>query len=137
MHGKQKNKTTWFLISSLIVISILTVLIFSVFAFIMNQRSTETISDVGKIYMDGMGERISLHFASTSRHRHSGRILAFTWYASGNTVSIDRSGRLAGRFSNVPSTARPVIRFSLNSRKSSRSRHHAHRYQLDHWKIRS
>ena len=69
MHGKQKNKTTWFLISSLIVISILTVLIFSVLAFIMNQRSTETISDVGKIYMDGMGERISLHFASTIRHR--------------------------------------------------------------------
>ena len=69
MHGKQKNKTTWFLISSLIVISILTVLIFSVLAFTMNQRSAETISDVGKIYMDGMGERISRHFATTIRHR--------------------------------------------------------------------
>ena len=50
---------------SLIAVSILCVCIFSFLAFFMNRRSADTISKVGKIYMSGMSEQISLHFETT------------------------------------------------------------------------
>ena len=65
MHTKLKTTTIQFLTISLVLLSILTAGIFSFLAVYMNQRSTETIGEVGKIYMDGMSERISLHFATT------------------------------------------------------------------------
>ena len=65
MRGEFKNKMTRFLIVSLVLISILTVLIFSFLAVFMSRRSSETISQVGKIYMNGMSEQVSLHFATT------------------------------------------------------------------------
>ncbi|MDE7221231.1 MAG: response regulator [Oscillospiraceae bacterium] len=65
MHTKLNNSTTRFLTISLILLSILTAGTFSFLAVYMNQRSAETISAVGKIYMDGMSERIALHFATT------------------------------------------------------------------------
>ena len=65
MHAKLKTSTTRFLTVGLILLSILTAGIFSFLAVYMNQRSTETIGEVGKIYMDGMSERIALHFATT------------------------------------------------------------------------
>ncbi|MCH5349724.1 MAG: response regulator [Oscillospiraceae bacterium] len=35
---------------------------FTVLGFLMNRKSTETIDDVGKMYMSGLNERISKHF---------------------------------------------------------------------------
>lgn len=54
-----------FLSISLIAVSILCICIFSFLAFFMNRRSADTISNVGKIYMSGMSEQISLHFETT------------------------------------------------------------------------
>ena len=65
MHTKLKTTTIQFLTISLILLFILTAGVFSFLAVYMNQRSAETIGEVGKIYMDGMSERISLHFATT------------------------------------------------------------------------
>lgn len=66
-----KNKTIRFLQTSLILVSILCVGIFSFLAFYMNSKSAGTISEVGNIYMSGMNERIVLHFATTIEMRLS------------------------------------------------------------------
>ncbi len=65
MQGNLKNRTTHFLTVSLVVISIVCVCIFSFLAVYMNRKSTDTIEAVGKIYMDGMSQQISLHFTTT------------------------------------------------------------------------
>ena len=65
MRSKLKNRTTRFLTVSLILVSILTVFVFSFLAVYMDRRSVDTISEVGKIYMSGMSEQIALHFATT------------------------------------------------------------------------
>ena len=62
---KKKNETTRFLTVSLILLSLLCIIIFSFLAFIMNQKSSETINEVGSIYMTGMSQEISIHFETT------------------------------------------------------------------------
>ena len=60
------NKTPLrFLMMSLIALSLLCVCIFSFLAFYMSRRSEDTISNVGKIYMSGMSQQISMHFETT------------------------------------------------------------------------
>ena len=60
------NKTPLrFLMVSLIALSLLCVCIFSFLAFYMSRRSEDTISNVGKIYMSGMSQQISMHFETT------------------------------------------------------------------------
>ncbi|NBH71002.1 response regulator [Clostridiaceae bacterium] len=66
-----KNKTIRFLQTSLVLVSVLCVAIFSFLAFYVNRKSSETISEVGNIYMSGMNERIVLHFATTMEMRLS------------------------------------------------------------------
>ncbi len=60
-----KNKTTRFLTTSLIGILLLCAVVFSFLAFYMNYRSSETIGEVGTLYMSGLNEQISLHFQTT------------------------------------------------------------------------
>ncbi len=66
-----KNKTTRFLSASIIIIFVLCVAVFSYLAYYMNRQSTETINEVGTIYMTGMRERISIHFRTTIELRLS------------------------------------------------------------------
>ena len=66
-----KNKITRFLSASIITISVLCVIVFSFLAYYMNKQSTETINEVGTIYMTGMSERISIHFRTTIEMRLS------------------------------------------------------------------
>ena len=66
-----RNKTTRFLVASLIMVLALCVLVFSFLAITMDRRSTRTINEVGKIYMDSMSEQIALHFATTINLRLS------------------------------------------------------------------
>ena len=66
-----KNRTIRFLKFSLIIISVLCVGIFSFLALFMRKRSSDTISEVGNIYMSGMNNRITLHFATTMEFRLS------------------------------------------------------------------
>ncbi len=64
MKSRQSN-TTRFLITSMVLVALLSVFIFGFLAFYMNRKSADTISQVGSIYMSGMGEQISQHFATT------------------------------------------------------------------------
>ncbi|MCI8648560.1 MAG: response regulator [Anaerotruncus sp.] len=66
-----KNKTTRFLKVSLAVILVLCIIIFSFLAFYINQKSTETISEVGFAYMQGMSDQVSIHFETTIEMRLS------------------------------------------------------------------
>ncbi len=57
-----RNKTTRFLRTSLVIILLLCLLMFSFLAVFMNFQSRETMNEVGTLYMSGMSEQISLHF---------------------------------------------------------------------------
>lgn len=69
MGKKIKNEAIHFLLSGLILISILCVCIFLFLAIFMNHKSIETINDVAEIYMSGISKQISLHFETTLRLR--------------------------------------------------------------------
>lgn len=60
-----KKKTLKFLLSSAVFISVLCVSIFSFLPFYMNGRSSETMTEIGTVYMAGMSEQISIHFEKT------------------------------------------------------------------------
>ena len=60
-----KNKITRFLTVSLILVSLLCAAVFSILAVYMNRKSTDTINEVGKIYMSGMSNQIFMHFRTT------------------------------------------------------------------------
>ncbi len=60
-----KNKTTRFLISSLVAVALLCVFVFSFLAFHMRAQSTRTINEVGALYMSSMSQQISKHFETT------------------------------------------------------------------------
>ncbi len=67
----EKNKTTRFLWSSLVVMCILCVGIFSYLLFFMERSNSEMIGQVGTIYMRGLNERIVLHFGTTIEYSMS------------------------------------------------------------------
>ena len=67
----QESRNTRFLITSMVLVALLSVFIFGFLAFYMNRKSADTISQVGSIYMTGMGEQISEHFATTIELRLS------------------------------------------------------------------
>ncbi len=60
-----KKKTMKFLLSSAVFICILCVSVFSFLAVYMNGKSSETMTEMGTIYMSGMSEQISIHFEKT------------------------------------------------------------------------
>ncbi len=59
-----KNKTTRFLITSLIGVALLCVFVFAFFAIHMSHQSSRTINEVGTLYMSSMSQQISVHFES-------------------------------------------------------------------------
>ena len=59
-----KNKTTRFLITSLVVVALLCVCVFSFFGIHMGNQSARTINQVGTLYMSSMSQQISSHFES-------------------------------------------------------------------------
>ena len=60
-----KSKTTHFLWGSLVIIVLLCVCVFSFLAFHMNNISSQTINQVGTLYMSNMSQQISMHFETT------------------------------------------------------------------------
>lgn len=64
MMEKQSNPTR-FLTVSISAVLILTVCIFSSLGGYMARRSRETIREVSRMYMSGLGEQISMHFETT------------------------------------------------------------------------
>lgn len=65
---KQKNYMLW---CSLIGMCILCVCVFSYLAFYIGKSSSETINEVGNIYMQGLNERITQHFETTISYQLS------------------------------------------------------------------
>ena len=59
-----KNKTTRFLITSLVAVALLCVCVFSFFGIHMGNQSARTINQVGTLYMSSMSQQISSHFES-------------------------------------------------------------------------
>ena len=60
-----KNRITRFLIVSLMLILVLYISVFSFLAVFMTRKSTETINEVGTIYMANMSRQSSMHFETT------------------------------------------------------------------------
>ncbi|MCI8651535.1 MAG: response regulator [Oscillospiraceae bacterium] len=60
-----KNKTTRFLTLSLVVIALLYVCVFSFLAIHISNLSSNTINQVGELYMSSMSQQISMHFETT------------------------------------------------------------------------
>ncbi|MCI8514993.1 MAG: response regulator [Lachnospiraceae bacterium] len=66
-----KNRVTRFLITSLVLLSVLCLGIFSFMLTYMDQKNQETHSEIGTKYMSGMSERILMHFETTCVDRLS------------------------------------------------------------------
>ena len=66
-----QNKTTRFIVVSFLLISVLSVFIFSFLALSMNRKSEDTINEIGTTYMSSMSEQISMHFETTIKLRLS------------------------------------------------------------------
>ncbi|MCI9212159.1 MAG: response regulator [Ruminococcus sp.] len=62
---ESKSKNTRYLIVSLIFVLILCIFVFTFQAVLMREKSAETISDIGGIYMSGMGDHVAEHFGAT------------------------------------------------------------------------
>ena len=56
---KSRNRTSRFLITSLVIIVILSIGVFSYLAFFLNQQSDSTIREVSRMYMSSMSEQIT------------------------------------------------------------------------------
>ena len=60
-----KDRTTRYLLGSLIGVALLCVCVFSFLAVRIGAKSSQTINEVGQLYMSGMSEQISMHFETT------------------------------------------------------------------------
>ncbi|MCH5209883.1 MAG: response regulator [Oscillospiraceae bacterium] len=66
-----KNRITRFIFVSLIFLSVLCILVFSLMARYMHDKSGETIDEIGSVYMKGVGEQILLNFETSMDLRMS------------------------------------------------------------------
>ena len=64
-----KDKTTRFLLGSLIGVALLCVCVFSVLAVCINDQSSRAINEMGRFYMSSISEQISMHFETTTSLR--------------------------------------------------------------------
>ena len=62
MQHNQKNRTTKFLRTSLVLVLAVSIAIFASLAVFLNRQSASTIRDVSQMYMSGMNEQIAMHF---------------------------------------------------------------------------
>ncbi|MBD5160977.1 MAG: response regulator [Oscillibacter sp.] len=59
---RHKNKTSRFLATSLVLVLIVSIAIFSFLAVFLNRQSASTIREVSQMYMSDMSEQIAMHF---------------------------------------------------------------------------
>ncbi len=88
------RKTARFLIVSIILVAVLCVFIFAYQTNYMNQKSAETISEIGEIYMSGLSERAAAHFQTTVELRLS-QVSALVDSVSPESSASDRSIRVS------------------------------------------
>lgn len=65
----KKNKVIRFLVTSLVLLMLLCLVIFSVMVIHMDKKNFETLSEIGSQYMSGMSERVRMHFETTCLDR--------------------------------------------------------------------
>ncbi|MEW4412050.1 response regulator [Clostridium sp. AN503] len=68
-NSKNKNSTTRFLLYSFIGLLLFSIIIFSLLGLYMNRKSKKTVYEIGTIYMSGMNEQMSRHFATVIKLR--------------------------------------------------------------------
>lgn len=68
---ESRTKNIRYLIVSLVLVLILCIFIFTFQTIHMREKSAETISEIGSIYMSGMGEHVAEHFDTTIGSRLS------------------------------------------------------------------
>jgi len=61
----QRNKTTRFLLTSIIAVLVISIAIFTFLGIYINWQSAGTIQEVSRMYMAGMSEQIAMHFDTT------------------------------------------------------------------------
>ena len=66
---RREEKSIRFLIFSIIGVSVLIVGLFTLLSIYMNKKSSDTIEEVGKLYMNGMNEQIVLHYETVINDR--------------------------------------------------------------------
>ena len=71
MRERKKDQSIRFFVVSLIGVSALIIGLFVMLSVYMNQKSAETIEEVGKLYMTGMNEQIVLHYETVMELRLS------------------------------------------------------------------
>ena len=69
--GPKNDKAIRFLMISLVGITVLVIGLFALLSGYMNKKSTETIEEVGKLYMTGMNEQIVMHYETVIELRLS------------------------------------------------------------------
>ncbi|MCM1393270.1 MAG: hypothetical protein NC185_10910, partial [Ruminococcus sp.] len=69
MKKIQKSEKSRFLRIGITTVTLLCVFIFCFLVFFMNNKSVETVRQAGRFYMQGMSERISMHFQSIIKLR--------------------------------------------------------------------
>jgi len=60
-----RNKTTEFLLTSIIAVLVFSIMIFAFLTVFINWQSADTIQEVSRMYMSGMSEQIAMHFETT------------------------------------------------------------------------
>ncbi len=86
--GRNGDKAIRFLTFSLIGVSVLIIVLFSLLSAFMNKKSAETIEEVGKIYMTGMNEQLVLHYETVIGLRLS-QVRAIAETTSAEDVHIE------------------------------------------------
>ena len=89
MGHKQKNGTTKFLRTSLVLVLAFSVAIFAALGFFLNRQSAGTIRAVSRMYMAGMSDQIAMHFESVISLR-LGQMETLAATVSSETVHTDR-----------------------------------------------
>lgn len=86
------KRTVRFLVTSVVLAIIVCIVIFAYQTWCVNQKGTETISEIGELYMSGLSERSMVHFQSTVELRLS-QVSALVDVCSPQSNDSDRAIR--------------------------------------------
>lgn len=83
-----KNKITRFLVFGFAGLMIFSVTIFAILGVFMSKKSADAVYEVGNMYMEGIGEKLSRHFETTIELRF-GQMEGLTGVVSADNIDVD------------------------------------------------